>query len=273
MLFVLSALKECAVKASDGRIGTVKDFLFDEKTWRVRWMVVHPKSQPGRKVLIHPRAIAPLDVSPPSSGGLGLMGMGPKLTLCVRLTRAQIEASPDVREDEPVSRQIESRIHDFYGWEAYWSAADQYQNMSTIAAGPPRPPPYLAEPAIREPANAETLPPSADGDPHLRSVNEVNGYHVHATDGDIGHIEHLLADDEKWDIHYFVIDTRNWWPGKHVLLAPYAVQSIDWSDRHILLNVTRDQVRSSPPWDPLAMTDQIGERRLQSHYGWPGYGW
>ena len=70
----------------------------------------------------------------------------------------------------------------------------------------------------------------SEGDPHLRSVASVNGYHVHATDGDLGHVENLLADDVKWDIRYLVIATRDWWPGKHVRLAPFAVKDIDWSE-------------------------------------------
>ena len=81
----------------------------------------------------------------------------------------------------------------------------------------------------------------------------MNGYHVHAIDGDIGHVENFLADDVNWDIRYLVIATHNWWPGKHVRLAPYAVKDIDWAGRRINVNVTRDQVKSSPSWDPLAL--------------------
>jgi hypothetical protein len=109
--------------------------------------------------------------------------------------------------------------------------------------------------------------------PHLRSVVEVNGYHVHATDGDIGQVENFLASDVYWDIRYLVIATHNWWPGKHVRLAPYAVKDIDWAERRINVNITRDQVKSSPPWDPLELADQVAEEQLHRHYGWPGYGW
>jgi hypothetical protein len=188
--------------------------------------------------------------------------------LSVALSKAQIEASPDVGEDEPVSWQMEARVHDYYGWDPAWGAS--YFGTNAIAS-PLSPPPYAAASAAREQADTETHPD--DGDPHLRSVGEVIGYHIHATDGDIGHLEHLLADDANWDIRYLVVATRNWWPGKHVLLAPYAVRAIDWQERHLHLNVSRDQVKSSPPWDPIAMVDQITEQRLHRHYGWPGYGW
>ena len=100
----------------------------------------------------------------------------------------------------------------------------------------------------------------------------VNGYHVHATDGDLGHVENFLVDDANWDIRYLLIATRDWWPGKNVKLAPYAVKDIDWAERHINVNITRDQVKSSPAWDPLAMEDALGEQRYHRHFGWPGYG-
>jgi hypothetical protein len=70
-----------------------------------------------------------------------------------------------------------------------------------------------------------------------------------------------------------IVDTKNWWSGKHVLMSPYAVEAISWGDGEFKLNVTRDQVRSSPPWKPADMMDDDYERFLHSHYGWPGYGW
>ena len=71
------------------------------------------------------------------------------------------------------------------------------------------------------------------------------------------------------------------WPQKaaasdraqHVRLAPYAVEGIDWFEHLINVNVMRDQVKSSPAWDPLALADEVGEQQLHRHFGWPGYGW
>jgi hypothetical protein len=269
MLFALSALMRCPVEALNGRTGTVEDFLFDDETWRVRWMVVDTAAWlPGRKVLIHPSAIAPLDLGPRSGDRVPLMSGGPDLVLSVRLTKEQIEASPGVRDDEPVSRQMERHVQDYFGWDPYWGVSYFGRNAIATALSPP---PLLASAAAREPADTETHP--GDGDPHLRSIREVKGYHLHAIDGEVGHVENFLPDNANWDIRYLVVATKNWWPGEHVLLAPYAVRSIDWESRHINLNVTRDRVKSSPPWDPITMIDQVGEKRLHSHYGWPGYGW
>ena len=268
MLFVISGLKGAAVESSEGPVGTAKDFLFDDETWRIRWMVVDTGTWlPGRKVLVHPSAIAPLDVAPPPGHGLQMMSMR-KLALSVRLTARQIEASPDISEDEPVSKRMENHLYDYYGWDPSWGTS--YFGTNAIATPLSRQP-FPAASSVPEVADMETHP--SDGDPHLRSATAVNGYHIHATDGDIGHVENFLADDVNWDIRYLVIATSNWWPGKHVLLAPYAIQDIDWPERHIRLSVTRDQVKSSPPWDPVAMVDRITEQRLHNHYGWPGYGW
>ena len=269
MLLAVSALAGGAIEASDGRIGTVTDSLFDDESWKIRWLVVDTGGWlPGRKVLIHPSAIARSDLAHPPSGGLGMMRTASHLELPVTLTKKQIEQSPDIREDQPLSRQMESHLHDYFGWDPYWG--DSYFGRGAIAS-PLGAPPLFAGAAPREAADAEFHP--GDGDPHLQSAAAVAGYHIHATDGAIGHIENFLADDANWDIRYLIIDTRNWWPGRHVLIAPYAVREIDWLGRQIRLDVTRDQVRQSPPWDPIAMIDRAHEERLHRHYGWPGYGW
>ena len=113
----------------------------------------------------------------------------------------------------------------------------------------------------------------ADQDPHLRSMVAVTGYHCHASDDAIGHVQDFLIDDGTWAISYLIIDTRNWWPGQHVLVSPHAVKNVNWSDSQIEFSVTRDQVKASPAWEPLDIIDQVYEERLHRHYGWPGYGW
>jgi hypothetical protein len=55
-------------------------------------------------------------------------------------------------------------------------------------------------------------------------------------------------------------------------MSPHAVAKIDWLDHHVHLKVTRDQVRTSPPWDPVKLMDEAEMKRLHNHYGWPGSG-
>ena len=255
MLEVGSALKGYAIEASDGRIGTVDDFLFDDRTWKIRWLVVDTGSWlTGRKVLIHPSAIGRADYE--------------RRELSVSLTRSQVKGSPDLLQDQPVSQQMERSLHDYYGWDPYWG--DNYFGMGAMVS-PLSPSPYFTETAAHE--NADIVLGLNDGDPHLRSIAAVTGYHIHARDGQIGHVENFLIDDATWGIRYLIIDTRNWWPGKHVLVSPYAVLEINWSKRQVRLDVSREQVKSSPPWNPVDIINQTYEKRLHSHYDWPGYGW
>jgi hypothetical protein len=254
MLFAVSGLEGCPIEASDGRIGAVKDFLFDDRSWKIRWMVVDTGGWlPGRKVLVHPSAIAPLAI--PSKPRLPMMSPGDSLEVSVNLTRRQIEASPEAREDDPVTKDMEALLYDYYGWDPGWVGANSSENA------------IVAEAAQNRAKGAENGP---EGGPGLRSAASVSGYHVHASDGELGHVENLLADDANWDIRYLVIATRSWWPGKVVRLARFAVTDVDWVDREVKLNVTREQVKSAPAWDPLAMTNEVTEQQLRRHFGWPG---
>ncbi len=252
MILVGSALEGFAVEANDGKIGSVSDFLFDDKTWKIRWLVVDTGGWlTGRKILIHPSAIGQPDYG--------------REELAVRLSKKQVEDSPDILSDAPVSQQVQADLYGYYGWDSLWGGGN-YFNYAPYGMGAAfEPPPYRGDIGL---AVAER-----DGDPDLRSAAEITGYHIQATDGPIGHVENFLVDDATWTIHYLVIDTKNWWPGRHVLMSPHAVKGIEWSDRAVALNVNCGQVKRSPAWDPLALIDSNYEQLLHRHYEWPGYGW
>lgn len=258
MLLAISSLKGFAIEAEDGSIGTASDFLFDDRTWKLRWMVVDTGGWlAGRKVLVHPSAIGPLDYSGEH--------------LVVRLTRQQVKDSPDILNDAPVSRQMQDNLYGYYGWNPLWGGSNYlggYPYGMGFPSASARP---YDEVAVLEADRANAR--LDDADPHLRSTSAVTGYHIHATDGSIGHIENLMVETDNWGIRYLVVDTRNWWFGKQVLLSPYAVKQINWTDREVVVNVSRDQVKASPSWDPAAIIDRPYEERLHGYYGWPGYGW
>jgi len=262
MLFAVSALRNCPVRASDGDIGSARDFLFDDKNWKIRWMEIDAGHWlPGRRVLVHPCAIAPIELPPKPA--LPMLSPGPTLELAVNLTRAQIEAGPQSRAEEPVTREMESLLYDYYGWDPYWG-------VTHFGAGAlPNSEQQIVPEAARRDAAAEAFP--AEDVSGLHSAVSVQGMSVHASDGDIGHVENLLADDSNWEIRYLLIATRNWWPGKVARLSPYAVKDIDWYGARINMNVTREQVKAAPAWDPLALFDAASEEALHRHFGWPGY--
>ena len=267
MLKAVSLLNGFEIQAKDGSLGTVSDFLFDDSTWKVRWLVVDTgRWLRGRKVLIHPSAVV-------STGH-------EERELHVALTKVQVEESPDVMQDRPVSRQMENDLYGYYGWDPLWGGGmfgagtyggSMYGGGMGAIASPLSSPAYFGAGAVREAERGGAG--RDDGDPHLRSVAEVTGYHVHATDGDIGHVQDLLVDDATWGIRYIIVNTSNWWVGQHVLISPYAVKDVDWPERHIRLDLTRDKIKASPSWNPSNVVDGQFERNLHNYYDWPGYGW
>ncbi len=257
MLIAGSALTGYTIEATDGRIGTAKTFLFDDRTWKSRWLVIDTGHWlTDRQVLIQPSAIGRPDHE--------------RQNLSVNLNKAQIEASPEIRQDQPVTMQMQSQLHRYYGWKPDWDSGSYGEGAAMGMAGGFGMP-YVAREKARESEKIQFG--SNDGDPHLRSMSAVTGYYIEATDGAIGHVENFLLDDVTWTIQYLIVDTRNWWPGAHVLISPHAVQSIEWSDKQIRLNVSRDKVRASPPWDPASAIEETYQRRLHGHYGWPGQSW
>jgi hypothetical protein len=192
MLWDAAAINGYAIEAIDGRLGTVSDLLFEDAGWIIRWLVVDTGHWlPGRKVLL------PLSVLGRPDRALRHFP--------IKLTMQQVMDSPNVDTDLPVSRQIEAQVHDYFGWNPYWSGS--FVPMSNAMAAPFVAPLYEPGSNTHDPARADAQP--NEDDPHLRSITTVTGYHIHATDGEIGHVEDFFVDDAGWSIRYIKVDTRN----------------------------------------------------------------
>lgn len=232
---------------TDGPIGKVKDFLFDDTHWTVRWMVADTGNWlPGKKVLVSPIALGEPDWN--------------TRLFPVRMTREEVEQAPHLDADAPVSRKYEKQWFDQYGWPYYWGGAGVW--------GPAAAPGDLFSRKEKEEALGGS--PEASGEV-LRSTDEVLGYHIHAKDGDVGHVEEVVLDDTVWTIRYMVVDTRNWLPGRKVLIAPSWIDSIQWADRKVTVDVTREAVKDSPAYDPSVPVNRDYEARLYDYYGRPVY--
>lgn len=245
MLDRASTLNGFSLKSRDGEIGNIKDFYFDDEHWAVRYLVASTGTWLAqRKVLISPYAVGPVSRA--------------EQRIAVNLTRRQIEDSPSLDTDKPVSRQFETIYYEHYGWPMYWSG------------------PFLwgasTSPAVRD-ADLMTPPavPAPNGDPHLRSTNAVTGYHVKATDGEIGHIEDFLVDDETWAIRYLIVDTQNWWPGKRVLVSPQWIDRVSWFESKVFVTLDRSVVKQAPTYTHDTPVTREFEARLHEHYQRPGY--
>jgi uncharacterized protein YrrD len=242
-LHTVKNLSGYELHATDGGIGHVGDLLIDERAWSVRWMLVDTGGWlSGREVLIPPAAIAAIDDR--------------KRCVDVRLTREQVEGSPDIALDRPVSRQHEETLGAHYGVPVPLTAASGWG-----IAGP--------EVLIGDPSAAEALGPDGEpeGDPHLRSAREIIGYHVQATDHGIGHVEDLVVDDGAWAVRYVVVDTSNWLGGRKVLISPDWLERASWEDQKVFVAATRAQVEASPEWDPRHPPHREYEGGLHEHYG------
>lgn len=244
MLHAVQTLKGLALAAVDGGIGTVEDACFDDR-WVIRYLVVNTGGWlSGRRVLISPHAVQDVDTV--------------QKEVRVDLTRERVEKSPPMDADKPFSREHEVEYARYYGYPSYWTAP--------VLLG--------AELGLIAPPLEQAMPPAATErgtEPNLRRCSEVAGYHVGANDGDIGHVEDFLFDDETWAIRYLVIATRNWWPGKTVLVSPEWFEGTDWRGRKVIAALTREAIEASPAYDPARLPGREYEEALHRHYHKPGY--
>jgi hypothetical protein len=254
MLRSAKELQGFKIGATDGAIGTVDALYFDDVSFTVRHLVVDTGGWlPGKRVLISPIAVRSVD--------------GAERRIDLNLTKRQIEASPDISTDPPVSQQVEAEYYRYYGYAPYWTGPYVW--------GPvPYPGAVMAPttPGAFERERRWDWTSSETGDRHLRSSKEiVDNYTIRATDGDIGHVDDFLVDDESWSIRYMVVDTRNWWPGKRVLVAPDWIERVEWGDGGVYVDLTREHIKNSPQYDSSHPLEREYETRLHQHYRRPGY--
>jgi hypothetical protein len=249
MLYRLGKFLGSPISAADGEIGKIKDVYFDDQRWAVRYLVVDTGGWlAGRKVLISAISVGNIDWA--------------TSVVQVGLTRPQVEASPPIDTDKPVSRQHEADFFDYYGYPYYWGGPDLWGAGS-----------YPVNPigVVPSSTNAPGKYGKAPIDPHLRSAHEVTGYRLHTSNAPIGHIEDFLLDDVSWEIRYLVVNTRNWLPGKRVVIPPQWIKQVDWSERAVDVDVTRETIQAAPEYHAATDFSRTHEVKLYRHYHRPGY--
>jgi hypothetical protein len=255
-------LEGYTIGATDGVIGHVKDFYFDDQAWVIRYLVVETGEWlSSRRVLISPIAINQPNWSEKS--------------FPVAITQEQVKNSPSIDTDKPVSRQHEIAYSGYYGYPYYWDGGGYWGDgvdpgTMLLGAG-------YGGPSEPRRAHVRNSPSEVEserrqhGDPHLRSGNAITTYGVHATDGDIGHVQGLLVDEKSWAIRYLIVNTSNWWLGHQVLMAPQWIEGVSWDDSTVSVSLTRDAVKSSPAYTPGTRMERDEESRIHDHYGRSGY--
>ena len=244
MLNKAKAMKGYQLKSRSGEIGHVKEFYFDDRYWTVRYLVADTGNWlSGRQVLISPYALGAVDPEAKD--------------IVVNLTKKQIEDSPSLESHEPVSRQFEDSYYGYYGMPGYWGGPLSWGRY--------------AYPTTDRDKWGDFVKGEHAWEPDLRSTHDVSGHNIQATDGEIGHVVDFVIDSETWAIRYFIAETRNWWPGKKVLISPQWIDRISWSESKVFVVLTRETIKRSPEYTEDALLDRDYETSLYRHYNRQGY--
>lgn len=244
MLVNVNTLRGYRLSGLDGTIGDVKECYFDDHHWAVRYLVADTRNWlTGRAVLISPHAISGLNSD--------------ARTISVELTKKQIEDSPSLNTDVPVSRQFEQAYYGHYGWPEYWGGPYMWGAYPNIQH----------DRSKLSAAIYGTNPP----DLHLRSSHDLTGHHIQATDGEIGHVVDFILDDQSWALRYLVVDTSNWWPGKKVLISALWIDRVSWEENKVFTSLSRSAVKLSPEYTAGSPPTRHYETVLHRHYDRPRY--
>lgn len=234
MLHLARKIRGALIRATDGEIGTVADFFFEEPRWTVRYILVDTgRWVSGKRVLISPMSVKP---------------HWTRADVAVALTKDQVWNSPEI-DHYALSRARETEVLDYYGHPVYWGAAGiwgAFESPSALVAAPPAPP--------------EPRGPVVDLEAqHLRSTNESTGYHLHASDGEIGHVDDFLIGEETWRIRYLLIDTSNWIGGRSVIVQTDVVKRVEKERGVLHVEATRDEIKNSRSFDSIESAVGPGE--------------
>lgn len=244
MLIKAKSLTGYMLRGLDGEVGEVKEFVFDEDLWTIRYLTAETGTWLiDRQVLISTAAVTELNEE--------------EQYIAVNLTRQQIEDSPLLYKETTITRQFETSYNTHYGYLPYWNT----------------PPIWAPDPNIMSATTAykEATQGDKELDPGLRSTGNVRGRKLQATDGEIGHIADFIVDSENWVIRYLDIDTISWWPSKHVLICPQWIDSIGWDDFQVQVGLTREQIKNSPEYNSNSDLSRDYEQCLFNHYERKGY--
>jgi hypothetical protein len=242
VLITAKTLRDYKLRGIDGDLGRLKEFYFDDHYWTIRYLVVDTGDWLGeRPVLISPYALLSVNKE--------------ERYISIGLTKKRIENSPSWDSDKPVSRQFEEAYHGYYGLPMYWNGPFMWGPFPVIDRGKSQ--------GVNDGGKA--------WDFRLRSTAAVSGYDIHANDGEIGHVDDFVIDDAIWAIRYLVVDTRNWWPGKKVLVSPRWIKRVSWSESKVFVDLLRETVKQSPEYSEESLLTRSYETGLHRHYHRKGY--
>jgi hypothetical protein len=222
-----------AVEASDGRIGWVRDVYLEDRHWTIRHVVVDTLHRlGGRRVLLPPQAIEHVDRA--------------RRVLQTPLTGRQVSLRPSSDVARPVSGQHGLALGRYYRFPSY---------VAFVGAA------VVLAPAILD----CTL--DAHYDRHLRSVRAIRGYHVHATDGDVGRVADFLLVNGEWETGHMALSIGLWWPARTVLVPVGWIAEVSWGAGTVEVSLPAEAIRLAPEYDSTVGLPHEYEERLDGYYG------
>ena len=244
-MFVSSRdLGDYTVRATDGPIGRITEIYFDDWSWVIKYLVVDLGH--GLSVLVPPKAIAKLNTN--------------NRVIQLTFTKKQLQQSEPSYMHKPVARQHPIDYSILFGWPPLggsFAVHDVGDHPSTLNG-----------PAVSEREKGVSPEESfrLGNDARLRTTSVVGKYHIMALDGEIGHVEGFLFDDEALTIRYAVADTRNWWPGKKVLLPTALIICISWAEGNAYVGISRERIVHAPEFDEKQPVTREYEAKLFAYY-------
>lgn len=249
MLLATSTIEGSKIEATDGRIGSVETFLFDEEQWVLRYIVAHHGFWIfGRTVLLSPVSVR------------GTLDDGTSIR--VGLSKDQIRNAPAAELARPISRRKEEQFHRYYQIPVYWGGSGLWGSaMTPMEAGTVT---YEPDPN-KEPLDA------AEEEYHLRSTHELEEYRLDTADGKAGTVAGFIIEDTTWAVRYLRVETERSAGGGSLFISPHWVDSISWIERKITLDIARDRLTEAPTVGVEGEIDREDEERLHQFFGKPRY--
>jgi hypothetical protein len=233
--------------AKDGTDGNVKDFLFDEESWVIRYLDGDlGEIFTGKRILIPRTSLTEIDWV--------------NRNFLVRLNKSEIQKSPQIEDNLPISRQYEQKLLKHYQTKDYWArsyypptGAPTITHASKEWFGPKK------VTSTTKVFNEEDL------DNSLRSFKEIQGYQIDGLDGIVGHIDDIIIEEEDWRICYAIVETGSWFSSKKILIGTVWMEEISYVDQKIKINLSIESIKNAPTIDFLLLNDEF-EKELYDYY-------
>jgi hypothetical protein len=202
----LRTLVDAPVVTSDGGEKGVRNFLFDDQSWSIRFLVVDVGNWLNRRLVV----VSTADVDEPD---------WTTKTVPAHLTREELLKSPHADAHKPVSRQQQLALREHFGWR---DRADTQFIPSALV-----------------PAQREFSIGNHD-DPHLRGTFDLTGYEVWATDGYLGLLEDFVLEQTSWHINYLMVKVGDWVYSHEKFVSTACVKAISWANHRVTLDCERN---------------------------------